>query len=84
METSMDAARRVLARHRRALASLPNVIGVGVGHKCVAGKDTGIPAIVVLVSSKVSERLLPPAGIIPKEIEGIPTDVVESGEVRLL
>ena len=52
-------------------------------NKITAKKDTGVEAITVFVSRKVEEkyesgrRKLKLKDTIPKEIEGIPTDVIE-------
>jgi C1A family cysteine protease len=59
------------------LKALPNVLNTFISTKIVKGRDTGTPCITVYVSEKVEERLLAPAELIPKEVEGIPTDVLE-------
>lgn len=70
--------------YRQQLMQKPNVIGVGIGFKTVEGKrlrDLSY-AIVCLVKEKTSD--LPPGGGIPKSLDGLPTDVVEVGEVVAL
>lgn len=61
------------------ILQLPNVVGVGVGKKIVADVDTGLYCLTVLVERKKSREQLNEEEIIPKELDGIPTDVVESG-----
>jgi hypothetical protein len=59
----------------------PNVIGVGIGVKESEGELTGEPALLVLVTHKVSEDELRPDELIPSTVQDISTDVVEIGEV---
>jgi len=61
-----------------------NVVSVGKGTKIVKGIDTGETAIVVGVCRKVALRQLLPKDLIPLNIEGVKTDVVEVGELKLL
>ncbi len=63
---------------RERLLSLPGVHAVGVGPKIVANKRTGIPAIIVLVVEKRKRSELASDEIIPTEIDGVKTDIVES------
>lgn len=80
----MDLLRQALKRHRKNLISLPNVVGVGIGSKQTRGTETGEPALVVLVTKKLPPEFLPRAALVPKSIEKIKTDVVETGRFRLL
>lgn len=72
--SSLDEVRRVRADAERDLLKLPGVTGVDVGYKRVGGKITRTPAILVYVKKK---RDVPAQEAIPKQIQGIPTDVVE-------
>ena len=55
-----------------------NAHAVGIGMKVVEGKATRQKCIRIHVTQKMPESFLPPRDAIPKEIDGIPTDVVES------
>jgi len=68
---SIDEVRQ---RHEQHLLALPNV--VGVSSETVDGRDV----IVVLVRRKVPGSQLSPEEVIPQQIEGFPTEVVEIGE----
>ncbi|HKZ63959.1 MAG TPA: hypothetical protein VJ400_05915 [Thermoplasmata archaeon] len=57
----------------------PNVQGVGIGYRVVHRIPTKEKGIQIYVKRKVHERLLRPEDRIPPEIEGAPTDVVETG-----
>src|SRR5262245_13015176 len=53
----------------------PGVTGVAVGYKYVGGKRTDEVSIQVFVKEK--KKTVPKAQMIPAEINGIPTDVIE-------
>jgi hypothetical protein len=61
-----------------------NVIGVGIGKKIVGGKQTDQECITVMVSQKVPLQALSQEDLVPREIEGVVTDVVDVGIVRAL
>jgi hypothetical protein len=68
----------VKQRVRDQLVSMPGVHGVGVGSKFVSGARTDELAITVFVHKKLPLNALSAEQVIPAEIEGIRTDVVES------
>lgn len=68
----------------REFADVDNVVGVGLGHKWVRGEDTGRKAVVVLVEKKYRKSDLRRSAVLPKTIDGLPTDVIEVGNIRLL
>lgn len=70
-------------RATERLLALPGVVAVGLGSKEVAEEPTGEPAIKVFVKVKRAREELPAEELIPAEIEGVPTDVIESGELFL-
>jgi hypothetical protein len=74
-EMSIDDAIRVMDAHVKELMAIPGVAGVAVG-----ALDDGRPCIQVLVV-KMSSDLL---DRIPKEIEGYPVDIQETGEIRAM
>lgn len=74
----------VKKQHQKSLLSKRNVISCGLGNKVVDGQDTGEPCIIVGVQQKVSEGELRKKDLIPKEIDGIRTDVVELGDIKAL
>lgn len=59
-----------------------NVVGVGVGFKNKLGENTGDPSVVVLVQQKKPPSALTEDDLIPKEVDGLKTDVVEIGILR--
>jgi hypothetical protein len=59
----------------------PNVVGVGVGYKIVGGERTEIPCVIVFVRQKVSAQSLSAEQMVPAQVEGVATDVIESGPI---
>jgi len=76
--------KRAQVRHQATLLALPNVIGVGIGLKAVGGRRTEKLCLSVLVQRKVPGAALEAEALIPDDVEGVPTDVIEAGEVRAL
>jgi hypothetical protein len=72
----------IQARELPALLNLDNVVGVGVGRRIQAGRDTGEPCLSVFVSKKVPLETLSNESRIPRTIKHCTTDVVAIGEVR--
>ncbi|NMM30543.1 MAG: peptidase S32, partial [Cellulomonas sp.] len=72
-----EQIRPVKRRVEDRLIALPGVVGVDIGEKVSRGEPTGSESIVVHVNHKVDVSQLPEDQLIPAEIDGIPTDVVE-------
>jgi hypothetical protein len=81
--TDVYRIRAVKERVAHQLHAIPGVHAVGVGKRVVGGKRTEELAIAVFVLEKKSPEEVPAGEIIPSEIEGIKTDVVEMPRVRL-
>lgn len=62
--------------------SRANVVGVGIGLRQVHGEPTNDVALVVMVSHKLPPSQLKPEDLIPHELDGVPVDVQEVGDVR--
>jgi len=71
---SLEEVRRVKERAEAELLRLPGVTGVDIGPKIVDGRETGQLSIRVYVSKKHD---VPETEAIPRQIDGVPTDVVE-------
>lgn len=66
------------------LKKLKNVAGVGIGYKWVNGVPTDQTAIIVFVERKIRKGAISKfsaVDMIPEEIDGIPTDVIEVGHI---
>lgn len=68
--------------HKEKILSKPNVVGVGLGYKETRGKKTEELCVVALVRRKIPEAGLEPADLVPREVDGVPTDVMDVGELR--
>jgi hypothetical protein len=73
---------RVKQIHESDLLAKANVLGVGVGLRQRSGEPGAEVAVVVLVRRKVPASQLAPQDRIPPEIEGVPVDVQEVGDVQ--
>lgn len=74
-----DGARAARALHEASLFARANVLGLAVAHKVVGGRETDERCVVVYVERKRPEADLRARDIVPKEIDGVRTDVVETG-----
>lgn len=81
---SVERIKDVKARYEQELLSKPNVVGLGIGYREVGGQITDQLGLIVMVRRKVPRSQLAPQEVIPAQIEGIPVDVREVGEVRAL
>ncbi len=80
---SSEAVQRALdvkRRHERTLLRKANVVAVGVGLRTRGGAATDEVCIVVSVRRKLPAAQLPPADRLPAALDGVPVDVVETGE----
>ena len=83
-DQSMQRALEVKRRHERELLRKANVVALGVGHCRRGGVATKEVCIVVSVKKKLPLSDLKPRDVIPAQIEDVPVDVVETGEIRAL
>lgn len=70
--------------YQHSLLKKPNVVGVAVGFKESNGVVTDQLAVVVLVEQKKPLAALSAESAIPRELDGLRTDVVEVGYLRAL
>jgi hypothetical protein len=79
--SAFQHAVQVKDRYEQALLGKGNVIGVGVGIRRREGVYTGEVALIVMVSKKLPRVEVPPEDLLPDEIEGVPVDIQEVGEI---
>lgn len=84
MAESITAIRNILQKAAPDLLARENVIATGVGYKVTDGRRTPTPAIICSVTRKVPSASLSAAALVPRAIDGAPTDVVETGRIRAL
>jgi hypothetical protein len=68
----------------QALASsrpIHNVVGVGIDEKYVDGIPTGVSSVTFLVKNKLPLSAIAKKDLLPKTVDGFPTDVEEVGAI---
>lgn len=81
--TSFIEVKKVLKKNRKKLLK-KDLTAVGIGYKIVDGKRTGDLCMVCSVAKKKNVRELSAKKLIPNEIKGVKTDVVETGVIKAL
>jgi len=81
---SGDRIREVKEKFEAFLLKRANVVGVGVGKKIVRGQETEDLALVVFVERKLPESQLKKKDVIPKTLDEVTTDVVQTGRLKAL
>ncbi len=79
MIPDLDKARLTKQQNLRQLISRKNVVGVGVGYKETADGITDDVAVVVNVARKLPKAQLAESDKVPRKLNGVKTDVVETG-----
>ncbi|CCG27838.1 putative serine protease [Alphaspiravirus yamagawaense] len=79
-----EVVAHILEKRRSELLSKPNVVGYSnvIQKRIRRGRVVDEPVIRVYVKKKLPRNLLRPQDLVPEEVEGIRTDVVEIGEVE--
>jgi hypothetical protein len=80
-ESTLEQAQAVRKAHEAELLRRANVVGVGVGLRTQGGRRQPQVALVIMVRQKIPRALLAEADVLPVEIEGVPVDVVEVGDI---
>lgn len=70
--------------HASYILSKPNVVGVGTGYKTREGRAVGDLCVVALVRQKIPRAGLSESDLVPKQVGGVPTDVLEVGHIKAL
>jgi hypothetical protein len=86
-QTELEAVGRVVEvrqLHEAQLLTLDGVVGVAESYRVKAGKPTKEWAIIVLVEEKRSKSAVGKSDLVPAEIDGVQTDVVEVGKIEAL
>ncbi len=78
-EQQTQRAIRMQEKYNEQLMALPNVVGTAVGLRKRQGQFTDQVALVVMVARKLPHASLAPAELVPRELEGVPVDVLETG-----
>lgn len=81
-ENEEDVLLGILEKYEQELMGFKGVHYVDVGYKFIKGEQTDKLAIRVHVHEKKPESALEPSEMIRRDIEGIPTDVIQSNPVH--
>lgn len=81
---ALEEVRRVKKASAEFLLGKRNVVACGVGYKEVGGARTDELCVIVSVAKKVLKEELAPGDLVPQVLEGIKTDVQETGVIRAL
>lgn len=81
-----DIARiaEVQDKHEAELLAMDNVVGVAASKKVKGGTPDDLSTLTVYVTAKQKSANLDKASKVPSRIDGVPTDVVEVGEIEAL
>jgi len=69
-------------KHEKSLIRKANVTSVGCGYRFKDGKQTEEICIIVGVGEKVPETMLSTFDVIPRSVDGVAIDVVETGTIK--
>jgi hypothetical protein len=78
----MAQAKHVKETYVLDLLNKRNVVGVGLGYKISQGVNTGELGLIVSVTHKADVSALAAKDLVPKALNGVKTDVVETGMFR--
>ncbi len=84
MAADLTTVKNALRNNRKQLLDRTNVVAVGVGYKITGGKKTDSLGIVCSVKKKVAASQLSSADMVPATLDGMPTDIIETGIIRAL
>ncbi len=84
MGTALREIDEKVARARSELMKIPGILGVGYGYKTRGGSVSRDLSWVVFVRKKKPLSELPAAEVIPRELFGVPTDVLNAPSLRQL
>ena len=82
MADEFNQIRGILSTHREPLLKRLNVVATGIGYKQTGGRKTAALCIICSVKKKVKADRLSAQDLVPTAVEGMPTDVVETGVIR--
>ncbi len=82
MNETINSARSILQQQAEELLKRANVVATGVGYKYANGRFTDAPSIICSVEKKLAGSALSVSDLVPREFDGVPTDVIETGPIR--
>jgi hypothetical protein len=83
MTEELIKAKEALKATRLELLGRANVVATGVGYKITNGEKTPTLSVICSVANKVKATDLSPKDRVPETMDGIPTDVIQTGRFRV-
>jgi hypothetical protein len=84
MPVELASIREALQRSREQLLSRANVVATGIGYKVTGGEQTPTLSVICSVIEKIGLTGLSSRDRVPETVDGVPTDVIETGRIRAL
>jgi hypothetical protein len=84
MDIDLTRIRSVLKENRSELLARSNVVAIGIGYKITKEEKRPTLSIVCSVIKKLPASSLSTRDMVPTTVNNIPTDVVETGPIRVL
>jgi hypothetical protein len=81
---TISAALSAKQNNLQRLLSRPNVVACGIGYKVTADGPTDELSVVVSVAHKLPTAQLAESDMVPRIVDGVKTDVIETGVFRAL
>ncbi|MDH5385989.1 MAG: hypothetical protein OEY18_14905, partial [Candidatus Aminicenantes bacterium] len=82
MTVDLASAKEIIKDARRRLLARDNVVATGIGFKITKEKKTSELSIICSVTEKLPESKLSKKALVPKTVDHVPTDVIETGPIR--
>lgn len=82
--SDFELAAQAKALSGQSLMSQANVVGVGIGYRSTRGHVSDELSVVVMVRHKLPPAALSDHDMVPQELGGVRTDVIEVGDLRPL
>ena len=79
---SLEQVNRVKEQYKESILAKDYVVGVGTGYKISHGRQTDRLAIITLVKEKIPQSGLPSQALVPQQLDGVTTDVIEVGDIH--
>jgi len=78
---SIAAVQQTKRQAETMLMNMTNVVATGVGFKIAGDQVTTEPAVIVSVVKKLPAAQLAESALVPKTVNGVKTDVIETGKI---
>jgi hypothetical protein len=81
---SFEKVKTIKEKYTDTLMDKQNVVGVGIGKRKNMDSWASKFYIKVYITKKLPTSLLQESDIIPKELDGVRVDIIETGKIRFL